>query len=276
MTQDLGTAIKRHREIAFDRAIYVVGSEQDYHFRVLFAILGRLGYPWAAHLHHLSYGMVSLPEGRLKSREGRVVDADDFMDEIVGAVQKAMRERVADPDAGVHAEELADARDEARQVAEEVGLGAIRFFMCRFNPRKDFVFDPEESLSLQGDTGPYVQYSHARCVQVLDKARRLGLEPGLDGADGLTHELERELMLKLLQFPGVVERAADQLSPAMLCAYLIELCRVFNSFYAPQAELPILRAPPPTARARLALVSAVRQTLHNGLNLLGMGAPDRM
>jgi len=277
ITQDIGVAITRKKDLDFDRGIYIVGSEQDYHFQALFLVLHRLGQEWSDRLQHLSYGMIGLPDGRMKSREGRVVDADDLMDQVMQAVVANIQTRAQEDDgpAGQYARELAGDAERLQRTAEEVAQGALRFFVLKFNPRKDFVFDPEASIALTGDTGPYVQYTHARCCQLLHKALDAQRLPDPTMA-ALEHPLEREVLLVLLRYSKVVAKAAESANPAGICSYLLELCRSFNSFYAPQANLPILGAEPALSSARLGLVEGVREVLADGLGLLGMNAPNQM
>ncbi len=261
ITQDLGTAVARHEELAFDRMLYVVASEQNYHFRVLFSLLRRLGYPWAGGLHHVSYGMVYLPEGKMKSREGKVVDADDLLDEVEALSEEAIREKHPD----ISPEDLAARK---RQIA----LGAIKFYLLAVNLEKDIYFDPAASVSFEGDTGPYVQYAHTRICGILRKAE--GEEIAPPDFDRLGNDHELALGLLLLRFPQVVANATENLNPARLAGYLLDLARAFAQFYH---ENPVLGAETPgLVSARLQLCRAVRVVIRNGLALLGIEAPEQM
>lgn len=258
ITQDVGTALQRHDDWPFDWLVYVVASEQQYHFKVLFHILGLLGYEWARDLHHLSYGMVNLPEGRMKSREGTVVDADDLIDELAALAKeeiaaKGREEEVGDPAA----------------IAERIALGALHYYLLQATPTKDMVFNPKESLSFNGDTGPYLQYMGARICSMLRKfdadpahpARKGKVDPTL-----LSSDTEWELAKQLSLYPGVVEEAGKELSPAVVAAYLYELAKAFSRFYRDNQVLGADN--PDLAATRLALSRAVLLVLRKGLNLI--------
>jgi len=257
ITQDFGTAISRHGEWAFDQMIYVVGSEQQYHFKVLFVLLNKLGYRWAQDLYHLSYGMVNLPEGKMKSREGTVVDADDLIDglrdmALAEIKEKEREEKVGDP----------------AQVAEKVALGALHYYLLQVSPSRDMLFDPAESLSFNGNTGPYLQYMGARISSLL---RMSGERPAGAGAGGnefalLTSDPEWELIKTLAIYPQTVSEAGAALDPSRLAAYLYELSKGFSRFYH---DCPILSADnPDLSRARLGLSRAVLRVLQDALNLI--------
>ncbi len=289
ITQDIGTAQLKQSDYGLDRSIYVVGSEQDYHFKVLFLILRKMGFDWADGLHHLSYGMVYLPEGKMKSREGKVVDADDLMAAVVASV----RERMLARDVELHGDEGAAPRecaaavaahselalDEIDAISETVGMAALKFYMLRFGARKDFTFKPDESISLQGDTGPYVQFAYTRIVGILRKA---GLEasafeePPLDGVDlgALGNAEERALAALLGRFPGEVRVAADSLNPAAVCAYLLQVAQAFHRFVHDHKVLHANEESQVSARLCLCIATAV--VLRQGLALLGIEAPARM
>ncbi|MDR1239441.1 MAG: arginine--tRNA ligase [Treponema sp.] len=258
ITQDIGTAIFRHRDWPFDRLIYVVGSEQQYHFRVLFTILEKLGFAWAKNLYHLSYGMVNLPEGKMKSREGTVVDADDLIDSLRDMALAEIREKerevvVGDPAA----------------VAEKIALGALHYYLLQANPAKDMLFDPKESLSFNGNTGPYLQYMGARLSALLRKAAfqdkaQVEAEPANPGL--LTGDPEWEVLKSLAAYPEAVAAAAEGLDPSFLAAYLYGLSRAFSRFYH---DCPILSATEPgLAAARLYLCRGVLAVLRDALDLI--------
>jgi arginyl-tRNA synthetase len=258
ITQDIGTAIFRHRDWPFDRLIYVVGSEQQYHFKVLFTILKKLGFDWAENLYHLSYGMVNLPEGKMKSREGTVVDADDLIDSLRDMALGEIREKEREAEVG-----------DPRAVAEKIALGALHYYLLQANPAKDMLFDPKESLSFNGNTGPYLQYMGARISALLRKAPARDktaedpepLNPGL-----LTGDPEWEVLKILAAYPEAVAAAAEALDPSFLAAYLYELSRAFSRFYH---DCPILNAgDPPLAEARLALCRGVLAVLRDALDLI--------
>ncbi len=281
MTQDLGTACLKQEDYRLDRSIYVVASEQDHHFRILFATLKKLGFAWADHLHHLSYGMVYLPEGRMKTREGTVIDADVLMAEMVAQVEELVRERAREtnrdeeggPSGGV-ANQALEALAIAEEIARPVGLGALKFYLLRFNPRSDVTFNPAESVSLQGDTGPYVQYTATRIPAILERARATGLDEGEADLSLLGNPEEVALVGGLARYPEVVLEAGDKLNPSVIAGFLLEFSRNFNKFYKMHrvvgAESEAL------GRARLRLCLACGQVLRNGLNLLGMEMPARM
>lgn len=261
MTQDLGTAVRRVEELEPERLYYVVGSEQRYHFQVLFAILAKLGYAWAQRCRHISYGMVYLPEGKMKSREGQVVDADDLLDELEAMAAEAVREKHPD----IAADELAV---RTRQIA----LGALKFYLLNVNLDKDITYDPAASLSFEGDTGPYIQYAHTRICGILRKAADHDVpEPDFPqlGADA-----ELALGLLLLDYPRAVRAAAASCNPARLAGHVLDLARAFASFYH---DHPVLQADTPgLVAARLELIQATQVVLRSGLALLGIEAPERM
>jgi arginyl-tRNA synthetase len=254
ITQDIGTAIFRHDDWPFERMVYVVGSEQQYHFKVLFAILGRLGFDWAKNLHHLSYGMVNLPEGKMKSREGTVVDADDLIDRLremaLGEIRdKDREEAVGDPAAA----------------AEKVALGALHYYLLQTSPSKDMLFDPRESLSFNGNTGPYLQYMGARLSALLRRADSRGGAGGFD-AGLLTGDAEWDLVMTLGRYGAAVGGAASAMDPSLLAAYLYELSKSFSRFYH---DCPILNAETPgLGEARLGLCRAVLRVLRDAMELI--------
>lgn len=260
MTQDIYLAISKHKDFKFDSSVYVVGSEQNLHFQQLFKVLELLGNSWAKKCYHLSYGMVYLPEGRMKSREGNVVDADDLVEEVVDAAKVEIEKR--------HGSEITSRQIDKR--AWQVGLGAIKFFILKHDPVKDMVYDPNESLSLEGETGPYIQYTHARINSVLKKAKSKVMI-----ADFGAYDTPEELRLidLLGKFPGVVFDSASRYKPSTLCRYLLDLCQAFNEFYQ---TIQILKAEDKEKKARLLLIDCVRRVIVNGLKLLDIEAPKSM
>jgi arginyl-tRNA synthetase len=262
MTQDIGTAVKRYDELNFDQMIYVVGNEQEHHFRILFAILGAIRPELKARCHHLSYGMVELPTGKMKSREGTVVDADDLMDELAGISQAAGRSRWPDLD-----ESQLCAR------AEQIALGGLKYFLMKYAPQSGFVFDRERSLSFEGETGAYCQYAFARATSVLKKAGTLDI----DRADFSVLSCEQSVALQkaLLAFNGEVRMAGSELKPSLVTKALYDISKAFAAFYN-HRDCRIMGAPEPTFHARGLLVSAARTTLGQGMALLGMTPLDEM
>ncbi|PJC40729.1 MAG: arginine--tRNA ligase [Parcubacteria group bacterium CG_4_9_14_0_2_um_filter_41_8] len=261
ITQDLALAVERQKEFKADSLIYVVGQEQEYHFKVLFEILKRLGYEWAKNLRHLSYGLVFLPEGKMKSREGKVVDADDIIAEVEDLAAKEIKKRFP---------EISDA--ELGQRSDAIGLGALKFMLLRVTPSQAIHFDPKEAISFEGSTGPYVQYVFARISSILENMEL----PEIDDVDFslLAEKEEKELVLKLMQYPEVLSSAAENYNPSALCNYLLELSQIFNSFYHKHS---VLKAEGGTVRdARLCLIASARIVLKNGLNILGIEAVSKM
>ena len=266
MTQDLGTAIKRIEDYPATKGmIYTVGNEQDYHFKVLFLILKKLGYEWADKLYHLSYGMVDLPSGRMKSREGTVVDADDLITEMEVAAREI-------------SEELGKldglSEEEKTQLYHTIGMGALKYFILKVDPRRGMVFNPEESVDFQGNTGPFIQYTYARIQSIVRRAREEGVseEWSLEGVE--LHEKEKELLKIMQQFPETIQQAAKQYSPALIANYTYDLVREFNSFYQ---NVSILGVEDKQIKAfRVALSSAVGSIVKNAFRLLGIEVPNRM
>jgi arginyl-tRNA synthetase len=264
ITQDIGLAINRNRDWPFDRLVYVVGSEQQYHFQVLFSILDKLGFPWAKNLYHLSYGMVNLPEGKMKSREGTIVDADDLLDNLKELALGEIREK-----------DREEAVGDPGEVAEKIALGALHYYLIAATPAKDMLFNPRESLSFNGNTGPYLQYMGARISSMLrkDSEQSPGGRPAGDlGVAGvyrpelLTGDAEWELLKTLAAYNGAVADAAAKMDPSLLAAYLYELSRSFSRFYH---DCPVLNAPTADlAASRLALCRGVLRVLRDALNLI--------
>ena len=259
LTQDIGTAISRHGDWPFDSLIYVVASEQTYHFKVLFHVLEKLGYPWASDLHHLAYGMVNLPEGKMKSREGTVVDADDLFEQLTLLAMSEIKEK-----------EREDAVGDVRATSEAIALGALNYFLLQVNPMKDMVFNPSESISFSGNTGPYLQYMGARIHSMIRKFSEVAKDYEGIAFDGslLSLQEERELVKLIAGFGEVVQEAGRDLNPSAIAAYLYELSRLFSKYYH---DHPILKAPSaPLVRARVSLVSMVLQVLRNAYALVGI------
>ncbi|MBL7032982.1 MAG: arginine--tRNA ligase [Candidatus Delongbacteria bacterium] len=262
ITQDVGTALQRYEDYHFDRLIYVVGNEQRYHFRVLIAILRQLGHTWADNLEHLAYGMVNLPEGKLKSREGTAVDADDLLQAVKQAARQVM-------EASNRRHDFSE--QEADQVAEALGLGAIKYYLLRVSANQDLQYDPERSVDLNGTTGPYLQYAYSRMTSLLRKSA-FNHQPQMTFE--LDSAIEKELLLKLLEYAGVVQLAAQQRNPSRLAQYLYELARIFNRFWH---DLPVLKAESSDIREqRLALTAACQRILQRGLHLLGIPTPEKI
>jgi len=254
ITQDFGTAISRHKEWQFDKLIYVVGSEQQYHFKVLFILLEKLGFAWAKNLHHLSYGMVNLPEGKMKSREGTVVDADDLIDSLRDMALAEIREKGREEDVG-----------EPEEVAEKIALGALHYFLLQTNPVKDMLFDPKESLSFTGNTGPYLQYMGARISSMLRKNKEKENNNVIDFSL-LVSDPEWELIKILAEYPQTVSDAASSLDPSHLAGFLYELSKAFSRFYH---ECPILSCEDQSlSKARLELSRAVMLILKDAFHLV--------
>ena len=264
MTQDIGTAKLRFQDYPIDKMIYVVGNEQNYHFQVLSLLLDRLGFKWGKDLVHFSYGMVELPEGKMKSREGTVVDADDLMDEMVTSA-RAVSDELGKLD-GLSA-------DEINEISEIVGLGALKYFLLKVDPRKNMLFNPKESIDFNGNTGPFIQYTHARIRSVLRKAAEQGFTIG-DYTAVVPNEKEIALIQTLADFPQTVQEAGRTYSPALIANYTYELVKQYNQFYH---DCSILREENPEVRSlRLALSEITARTVKTAMSLLGIMVPDRM
>lgn len=262
MTQDIGTAELRYQDFQANRMVYTVADEQNYHFQVLFEIMKRLKAPYADGLYHLSYGMVDLPTGKMKSREGTVVDADDLMDEVINEARKNVQERG----------ELDNLpADEKEEIIRKIGLAALKFFIIKVQPKKRMTFNPKESVDMQGQTGPYVQNAYVRIQSILRKAD----ETTLDYSDYKTMEVaEKELLAKIYSYPDVVESAADHYDPSEIANYCYDLAKQFHKFYH---DFSILRAQSAAAKHfRLALSALVANVLKAGMQLLGIEMPERM
>ncbi len=266
MTQDLGTAIQRAEEVHFDKLIYTVANEQDYHFKVLFLILKKLGYKWAEGLYHLSYGMVELPEGKMKSREGTVVDADDLMQEMIDT-------------AAATSKELGKATDlnetEAQKLYETIGLGALKYFMLKVDPKKKMLFNPAESIDFNGNTGPFIQFNYVRVQALLRKAKEtLNFDETTPViAPGKLLPQEKELIIKLYDFPTILNQAAAEYTPAIIANYVYDLAKEFSQYYH---DNPILKEEKELVTFRLHLSKTVGSAIKSSMALLGIEVPDRM
>ncbi len=268
MTQDIGTAILRFKDYPkITRQIYTVGNEQEYHFKVLFLILQKLGYNWAKECYHLSYGMVDLPSGKMKSREGTVVDADDLMQEMIKTAEE-------------HTAELGKVDDftteQAAELYKTLGLGALKYFLLKVDPRKRMLFDPQESIQFHGNTAPFIQYTHARICAILRKAKQLDLvadDATFESVNEL-HGAEQSVIYLLSQYPGKVKEAADNYSPDTIAQYVYDLAKEYNRFYQ---EISIFNEDDENIlRYRVAFSSVVADTIKKGMGLLGINVPDRM
>ncbi len=263
MTQDIGTAKLRYQDFPIDKMVYVVGNEQEYHFKVLSILLDRLGFPFGKELVHFSYGMVELPNGKMKSREGTVVDADDLMEQMIADAREISKDKV---------NTLPDITpEEADEIARKVGLGALKYFILKVDPRKNMLFNPEESIDFNGNTGPFIQYTYARIQSVLRKADNLQI---FKLSNLQMNAKELALIQRLADYPAVVRQAGDEFSPAVICNYAYALACDFNSFYH---DYSILNEPDEAVRAlRLTLAATVAKTIRHAMNLLGIEVPDRM
>ena len=264
MTQDIGTAAQRYADYPIDRMVYVVGNEQEYHFKVLSLILDKLGFKWGKDLVHFSYGMVELPNGKMKSREGTVVDADDLMADMVADAKKVSTE-LGKTD-GLSAEEI-------DSIAEMVGLGALKYFLLKVDPRKNMTFNPEESIDFNGNTGPFIQYTYARIRSVLRRASEAGMNIG-DYSAVVPNEKEIALVQRLADFPSVVAESGRNFSPALIANYVYELVKEYNQFYH---DCNILRETDEAVRSlRLTLSEATARVVRTATSLLGISVPERM
>jgi len=268
MTQDIGTAILRFRDFPkISKQVYTVGNEQEYHFKVLFLILAKLGYSWAKECYHLSYGMVDLPTGKMKSREGTVVDADDLMEEMANEAEKQTRELGK-------IEDMSD--QEIKDLSEMVGLGALKFFLLKVDPKKRMMFDPNESIQLQGHTGPFIQYTHARIKAILRKAESMGIsvqEGDLKNISTL-EPAEREALFLINSYTNKLQEAAKEYSPAVIANYAYDLAKEYNQFYQ---SIPIFNeSDAAKLKFRIAFSQVIADTIKKAMNLLGIQVPERM
>lgn len=267
ITQDMGTADLKYRDFRIDQSVYVVGNEQDYHFEVLFKILKKLGRPYGEGLYHLSYGMVDLPSGKMKSREGTVVDADDLIQEMLDT-------------AAAHTEALGKiegfSEEQAHELYEMIGMGALKYFLLKVDPKKRMLFDPQESIEFQGNTGPFIQYTHARISSILRRAEQIGLLLAAERFENPSAimDTETQLIFLLNTYEDKIRLAGDEHSPAVIAQFLFDLAKEYNRFYA---ELPIFNETNENAQAfRIALSAQVARTLRSGMKLLGITVPEKM
>ena len=263
MTQDLGTANQRFSEYSFDEHIYVVGNEQNYHFQVLKLILKKLGFDWADSIYHLSYGMVELPQGKMKSREGTVVDADDLIDSMVSTAKET----------SIELGKLDNMNQEEQfRLFEMLGLGALKYFILKVDPRKTMLFDPKESIDFNGNTGPFIQYTHARIKSILRKAEEQNISSRFTNAH--LNPVEVEIIKMLNYFPAKISEAGEAHSPALVANYCYDLAKEFNRYYH---EVPILKEENESVKSqRLILIDSISRILSRGMGILGIELPDRM
>jgi arginyl-tRNA synthetase len=261
ITQDIGLAQRKYEEYGIDQSIYVIGDEQNYHMKVLKLIAEKLGLPNAENIYHLSYGMVELPSGKMKSREGTVVDADDLVEEMIATARQ-------------HTEELGKVKDfdEASLSAlfRTIGLGAMKFYLLRVDPKKRMIFNPEESIDFHGFTGPFIQYTYARIKSILRKEQ---VETGAATGDGLL-KLEKEVLVTLEQYPATVLQAAKELNPSVVAGYIFQVAKVFNSFYTVHSVANAETREKKNLRLQLSVMTA--NVLSSGMRLLGIQVPERM
>ena len=264
MTQDMGTCELKHKNFSFDKSVYVVGNEQDYHFQALFLIMKKLGRSYADGLHHLSYGMVDLPTGKMKSREGTVVDADDLMQEMFETAEK-------------HTIELGknEGMDgtEAKELYRVLGLGALKYFLLKVDPRKRILFDPLKSIEFQGDTGPFIQYTYVRIAAIVRRAKSLEIKPSINGNLSLLKR-EADLIYRISIFSEAINGAIDDYSPATIAQYIFDLAKDYNGFYQ---EVSIFSEEDPNiVQMRVALSQLTAKVIKSGMNMLNIDVPDRM
>lgn len=263
MTQDLGTAIQRSKEYKFEKLVYVVGNEQEYHFKVLFLILKKLGYKWADGCYHLSYGMVELPEGKMKSREGTVVDADDLIAEMIKTAEEITKELGK-------IENFESA--EAAQLYKTIGLGALKYFILKVDPKKKMLFNPRESVDFEGNTGPFLQYTYARICSLLRKAKDMGYSAAINVND--IAQKEKDLIIKAYEFPKVIKESATAYNPALVANYVYDIVKLYNQYYH---DYPVLKEENADLRSlRIAISEQVGTVIRNGMWLLGIEVPERM
>ncbi|MDA3852130.1 MAG: arginine--tRNA ligase [Spirochaetaceae bacterium] len=264
ITQDIGTAISRHSDWPFDQLIYVVGNEQEYHFNVLFHILGKLGFEWTKHLHHLSYGMVNLPEGKMKSREGTIVDADELLVQLTSMALEEIRSKGREGEL-----------DNPQATAHDIALGALHYFLLQVSPKKDMVFNPKECLSFNGNTGPYLQYTTSRISSMLRKAQKQGIN-WTDNVDYslLKEEQEWELLRVMGEFPAILAQAGDSINPSIVATHIYLLAKTFSRFYH---DLQVLNGSDnELVKARTALSQAVLLMMKQGFELINIPFLDKM
>lgn len=265
MTQDIGTAFERFNEFNIDNSLYVVGNEQNYHFQVLSLVCKKLGFDWASRLEHLSYGMVELPEGKMKSREGTVVDADDLMQEMIDTARETSKEL---------GKLEGYSEEEAENVYEMIALGALKYFILKVDPKKNMMFNPKDSIDFNGNTGPFVQYTYARIQSILRKATSKGIDVNPANTELKPAEKEMQLIMTLADFPSVVAQAGRDYSPAQVANYIYDLCKEFNGFYH---DFPILiEEDTDKLNFRLMLAKQVAKAIKNGMAIMGIKVPERM
>lgn len=267
ITQDMGTCDLKYNDFKIDKSVYVVGNEQDYHFDVLFKIMRKLGRPYGDGLYHLSYGMVDLPTGKMKSREGTVVDADDLIQEMIATAES-------------HTKELGKidgfTAEQAEELYEILGLGALKYFLLKVDPKKRMLFNPQESIEFQGNTGPFIQYSHARIAAILRKAGQIGVDYRKESFEKLSRleETERDLIVLLNDFEKKIILAGEEFAPSVIAQYMFDVAKEYNRFYA---ELPIFNETNKEIQSfRVALSALTAKTIREGMQLLGINVPDRM
>lgn len=267
ITQDMGTCDLKYHDFKIDKSVYVVGNEQDYHFDVLFKIMRKLGRPYGEGLYHLSYGMVDLPTGKMKSREGTVVDADDLIQEMIATAES-------------HTKELGKidgfTTEQAEELYEILGLGALKYFLLKVDPKKRMLFNPQESIEFQGNTGPFIQYSHARIASILRKAGQIGVDYSKQSFENLSQleNTERDLIVLLNDFEKKIILAGEEYAPSVIAQYMFDVAKEYNRFYA---ELPIFNETNKEIQAfRVALSALTAKTIQEGMQLLGIKVPDRM
>jgi len=261
MTQDVGTAQQRFSEFEFDSHIYVVGNEQNYHFQVLALVLKKLGYDWADRLFHLSYGMVELPEGKMKSREGTVVDADDLMDEMEHTARQMSEELGKLDEYG---------EEEKNRIYRQVGMGALKYFILKVDARKNMTFDPRESVDFNGNTGPFIQYTYARIRSLIRKGEKITKRAG----DTPLIDKEIALIRMMYNYPEIIREAADSHNPSLVANFLYELAKEFNQYYHDHSILSAEKEE--LIQLRLLLVEVIGQVIDSGMELLGIEMPERM
>ncbi len=264
ITQDMGTCDMKYNDFPFDKSVYVVGNEQDYHFDVLFKIMNKLGRPYGDGLYHLSYGMVDLPSGKMKSREGTVVDADDLIGDMINTAEE-------------HTRELGKiegfTEEEAKELYRIIGLGALKYFLLKVDPKKRMLFNPQESIEFQGNTGPFIQYTHARISAILRRAKELGVEQTIDESVSIL-PVERDLIVALEEFPKRIKQAGDEYSPSLISQYIFDLAKEYNRFYQ---EVSIFNETNQSLlQFRVAMSANVAKVIRLGMSLLGIEVPERM
>jgi len=266
MTQDIGTAYERFDEFNIDEHIYVVGNEQNYHFQVLSLIMGKLGYEWHDKIQHLSYGMVELPEGKMKSREGTVVDADDLMNEMVNTARDTSKEL---------GKLQGYSEEEAEDVYNKVAMGALKYFILKVDPKKNMMFNPKDSIDFNGNTGPFIQYTYARIQSVLKKAVDAGVEVPEAAMTNLDIAEKESILIQMIaSYPTVIKEAGNETSPAQIANYIYDLVKEYNQFYH---DFPIAKEENADVKAfRMVLSKQIGEIIKSGMSLMGIGVPERM